>query len=276
MEIDFDAINREVEAGYISVQRHPVADLRIFNYTQRAQWENHWTPETRACRGLIVDGKNHIVARPFPKFFNLDQVPVIGDTIPAEPFEVFEKLDGSLGILYYEPIGGWQIATRGSFTSDQAKLGQKLFDKIIGGQVNREITLLFEIIHPDNRIVVDYGRRAELVLLAGVLNRSGDEVPYAFLKTMGYPVAKRFDGLNDLAAITAMQEDNAEGFVIRFQSGYRVKVKFEEYKRLHKLLTGVTPRYIWDILRNGQSLDPLFERTPDEFHTWARSPSPAP
>jgi hypothetical protein len=44
----------------------------------------------------------------------------------------------------------------------------------------------------------------------------------------------------------------------------------DEYKRLHKLLTGVSAKMIWESLRDCKSLDPLRERTPDEFHAWLR------
>ena len=259
-------IEEQVSQGWINKQKHPTRDLYIYNYSNATQFESHWTDETRACRGLILDGQGRIAARPFPKFFNLDQLESVGDVLPAEPFEVFDKLDGSLGILYHGD--GWQIATRGSFTSEQAQLAQQMFDAVVWKKVAPNYTLLFEIIHPQNRIVVDYGKRAELVLLAAVHTATGEELPYSELADFGFPVVKRFDGLTDFEAIKSIQTPNAEGFVIRFAGGYRVKVKFEEYKRLHRLLTGVTPRHIWEHLRDGHGIDSLIEKTPDEFHDW--------
>ncbi len=54
-ELDVDAILEQIDAGYIRMNPHPTADLRILNYTQHAQYDWHWTPETMQCRGLIVD-----------------------------------------------------------------------------------------------------------------------------------------------------------------------------------------------------------------------------
>lgn len=74
-----------------------------------------WNHATLTCRGLIADSEGTILARPSTKFFNLEQV----EQLPDEPFEVYEKLDGSLGILYWlddEPY----ISTRGSFESPQS------------------------------------------------------------------------------------------------------------------------------------------------------------
>jgi RNA ligase len=67
-----------------------------------------------------------------------------------------------------------------------------------------------------------------------------------------------------------LEEANKEGFVIRFESGLRVKAKFADYVRLHKLLTQCTARTIWEALRTDQPLDDLLERVPDEFFQWVK------
>jgi RNA ligase len=152
--LDFVAIRREIDSGYISEQRHPQAPIRILNYTHRAQYDWRWNPETMQCRGLIVDDNNRIVARPFAKFFTYEQ---LSGVVPNEPFEAYEKLDGSLGILYMvdgEPC----IATRGSFVSDQAERATEIYRRKYRDIVlDDRMTYLFEIIYPGNRIVVNYG-----------------------------------------------------------------------------------------------------------------------
>lgn len=265
--LELGAILNAVADGWVNVQKHPRADLFIYNYADRCQWENHWTPATLACRGLILDGAGNVVARPFPKFFNYDQV--VGQ-IPNEPFEVFDKLDGSLGITYWID-GEPHIATRGSFTSPQAVAATEMLRSRYHAAHNpKHLTLLFEIIYPDNRIVVDYGDTEQLVLLAVIDTANGYELPYDLLKEWGYPLAKRFDGLCGLSDVLSHDRDNAEGFVLRFSSGFRCKVKLAEYVRLHKLLTGITPRMIWDELRSGRGIEPLIDRVPDEFYKWMR------
>lgn len=263
--IDFDAIQAQVAAGYISVQGHPSADLRIFNYTTKAQFDWHWTPETRLCRGLIVNGQNCIVARPFPKFFSFEQ---LQGQVPAEPFEVYEKLDGSLGILYWlgdEPF----LATRGSFISAQAQRATRILrERYAHLPFERAHTYLFEIIYPENRIVVDYGATEELFLLAVIETATGRELP---LPQLGVPLVRRYDGINDFKQLLALQEANREGFVVRFASGLRVKLKFADYQRLHKLLTGINARHIWEALRAGRELTEILERVPDEFYQWVRA-----
>ena len=134
--------------------------------------------------------------------------------------------------------------------------------------LDRSLTYLFEIIYPENRIVVNYGARNELVLLAVVDTATGTEP--TDLPDIGFPLVRQFDGYADMATIRAAQIDNEEGFVLRFASGFRVKVKFAEYVRLHRILTQVSSRTVWEYMAAGQSLDVLLESVPDEFYAWVK------
>lgn len=262
--MNIEAILREIDAGYIGVEKHPTAPLRILNYTQRTQFDWRWNAETMACRGLIVDDNWNVVARPFPKFFSVEQMDF---NIPVEPFQVFDKVDGSLGILYFVD-GEPHIATRGSFTSEQAQRAtQMLRTKYNEAGFDHNFTYLFEIIYPENRIVLDYGNEEKLVLLAIIHTETGREgVPFHY----SFEAVKQYHGIDDFDELLAIQDANREGFVVKFESGLRVKIKFEEYKRLHKLLTGVSPKTIWEALKAGGDLSPVVERVPDEFHQWVR------
>jgi RNA ligase len=263
--INIDKINKAISDGYINVQTHPSGKLMIYNYSQKAQFEWYWPQEVMQCRGLILDNSGNIVARPFEKFFSYDQ---LNGKIPDEPFEVFEKVDGSLGILYWldgEPF----ISTRGSFESEQAQVANQIFQTMKNQyRFDKSVTYLFEIIYPENRIVVNYGGKKDLVLLAVIETETGIEIPIPLDYSMS--VVKRYDGINDFGELLKIQEENKEGFVVRFKSGQRVKLKFEEYKRLHKLLTGISPKLIWECLSNGTGVEKLIERVPDEFHAWVK------
>jgi len=70
--------------------------------------------------------------------------------------------------------------------------------------------------------------------------------------------------------LKSLEEANREGFVVRFSNGFRVKVKFVEYVRLHRIITNVSNVNVWDALRNNQSLDELLNNVPDEFYNWLK------
>lgn len=260
-----------VEQKYISVQKHPLLPLYIYNYTQKCQFEKFWNPTTLACRGLILDRDGNIIARPFEKFFNYEEVL---DKIPNEPFIATDKLDGSLGIIFkyqHDVI----VATRGSFTSDQAYKAMNILRTKyphFHSLLEEGITVLAEIIYPANRIVCNYGDEEKLVLLTVIDNKTGKEVEYDKLFNYCYdmPVVKRYDGLKDFKAIQELNLENKEGFVIRFESGFRMKIKFADYVRLHRIVTGISSRSIWEYLSTGKSLDELIENVPDEFFKFVK------
>lgn len=265
--LDVSAIQQEIDNGYIVARRHPDAPLTILNYTVRTQVEWHWNAATMQCRGLIVDDSWNVVARPFKKFFSYEQ---LGGVVPHEPFEVLEKLDGSLGILYFWN-GQPYIASRGSFDSEQARFANGLLrTKYREAEFDPRYTYLFEVIYPENRIIVDYGDREELVLLAIVETATGAEKPLPRTDTV-FPVAARYDGLTRFDDILAMQQPGKEGFVVLFDSGLRVKVKFAEYLQLNRLLSGVREKVVWERLRAGATVDDVVRNVPDEFFDKVRA-----
>lgn len=266
MKLDLNILREYEEKGLLSIKKHSTADLYSIGYTQKVQFERLWDEITLQCRGIIIDGEGNVKARALKKFFNLEEHEV--EEIPNEPFEVFDKLDGSLGICYFIDNVPY-IATRGSFESDQAKHATKvLHDKYfhLFDQLNQNFTYLFEIIYKENRIVCDYGDLDDIVLLTAIDSETGKES----LPEIGFPIVKRYDGINDLSQLKALEENNKEGFVIRFKGGMRVKMKFAEYVRLHRIITGVSNVTVWEYLSQGKSFDELLDKVPDEFFNWLK------
>lgn len=265
-----DALNE----GFVSVKSNPGLDLVIYNYTQKAQitpgaFDN---PAVMNSRGLIANKSGKIVARPFPKFFNYGD-PVLGYLDLDEQVWVTDKYDGSLGILY--PIGGAQysIATRGSFGSDQASQATLIWlDKYQWRFTPNWMkwTYLFEIIYPENRIVVDYGDRRDLILLGLVNNRTG-EVESPLVSDYPGPKAEHLPYSTLREALSAEPRPNAEGMVVHLRdTGRMLKIKQDDYVALHKIVTGLSERSVWEYLGEHDSLDGLLEDIPDEFHSWVR------
>lgn len=257
-----------MDKGWVVCRKHPDDELYIYNYTAQVQYERSWNEITLACRGLVLDAAYNIVARPFPKFFNLGEQD--NATLPAGEFEVYEKMDGSLGILYWSREQPY-IATRGSFTSVQAQKANAMLHsqyKDVIDRLDRNKTYLFEIIYPANRIVVDYGKMEALVLLAVIDTETGTELP---LENIGFPMVKHYDEIRDLSVLMGLEDPVKEGFVIRFSNNQRLKVKFVEYQRLHWIITQISSLDIWEYLRNNRPFDELLEKVPDEFYQWVKN-----
>lgn len=241
-----------LEQGYVRCQSHLTLPLAILNYTEMAQFDRVWNLVTRQCRGLIYNTTTReIVARPFPKFFNYGEPGPMGDVElnPAEPVIVTDKLDGSLGVLYDDGDGG-AIATRGSFTSEQARHATALWKKRYAGTVGHpgEATFLFEIIYRENRIVCDYGDTDDLFLLA-VVNRVTGEVVRPPVDAWPGPAVDLFPYATLAEALAASPREGAEGLVVDLVNrNERVKIKQEDYVALHRIITGCTARRLWEHL----------------------------
>jgi RNA ligase len=272
MKYDLDRINKYIAEGLIVKQDHPEYPISIYNYSRTCQYENKWDDLTIECRGLVLDREGNVMAKSFPKFFNYEELEGMTfrpSKIPNEKFEVFEKMDGSLGIVFYYE-GEWRVATRGSFKSEQAIMGAEMLKRYDLSVLDAECTYLFEIIYPENRIVVDYGVE-RMVLLGAYNNQTGVEIGLDQMKYVNnFDVVKRYDGMADFKELKDSIMDDREGYVIRFDSGMRMKIKGDEYLRLHKILTNFSTVDIWKILCDGGSLDEFLDRVPDEFDVWVR------
>ncbi len=273
---DYQEIIDRVNAGLIVMRTHPVLEYQIFNYTARTQYDNMWDEYTKTCRGLILDSNHNIIAKPFPKFFNLNETPETTlINLPAEIPVITEKLDGMLGLLFPE-TNKPAIATRGSFDSEYTLwatnwLRQKGYSM---DDFKPDYTYCFEIVYPGSRIVVDYKGRSELVLLAALNKENKTELDHVKeAMELNLPFAKElyFDEIGlALEYLNKIDGINQEGVVCRYSTGLRLKLKSEDYRRLHKIIAGFSTKDVWDALRQNKSLDSMLDVVPDEFYQWIK------
>jgi T4 RnlA family RNA ligase len=258
-----------IEQGYITRQTHPQLPLTIYNYTAKAQFDRHWIPATLHCRGLVLDDRYYPIARPLPKFFNLEEYQ---GAIPADVPNVYEKLDGSL-IILFDYQGAWEVASRGSFASEQAQTARGLLTNYRLAGLDPEYTYLFEIIYPRNRIVVDYGAVERLVLLAAVHTQTGVELDHTQVdwidRAETYPATTIPEWVKSIEARQA-ELNNHEGFILKWSNGFRLKYKLADYVRLHRIITRVQAKDIWECLSEKQDISQFLDSVPDEFYNWVK------
>lgn len=281
--INSDEIKKRIDDGLISISKHPFLDLYICNYTKKAQYNRLWDEYTIRCRGLIIDNNYNVLNNPFPKFFNLgENEESMIRNLPAEIPSITEKLDGMLGILYQEGDNP-AITTRGRFDSPYAEWATNWL-RLKGYSMKdfkHDYTYLFEIIYPQNKIVVDYGDRKELILIAVRDNYNDQELNHVEeAEELGFSYAKEFypnsksgtDKINDaLKYLENRKGTEYEGFVCRYSTGLRIKIKSSDYKRLSKILTGISARDIWSSLRETGTTEQILDNVPDEFYDWVRN-----
>jgi RNA ligase len=261
---------RYENTGLVERHHHHEFPLDILSYSRKCVQENVWDKVTSICRGIIItrgaDG-GEVIARPFEKFHNYGEEPGRGDTtyLPTDEPIIWEKLDGFMCTLY-EWEGTYYIASKSSFHSTHAKWATKWYQRAFpkGKGVPewpKGFTPVFEGIMPDLRIVVNYGKREQLVLLALINIETGEELsPEAWGEEFNLDTPKRFGMTLEQAKTHTLREHardvvDEEGYVLTWyrpgMTPFRLKMKFIEYLRLHRLVTNVSPKHIWEVLRDG-------------------------
>ena len=247
-------------------------DYLLFSYTKDAAYNRNWLPVERVSRGLIFNWRTtELVALPFPKFFNLGEVTETKvANLPTEPPQVTTKLDGSLGIGAILN-GQYRIVTRGSFQSEQAIWATAFVNRQYANQTwPADITFLFEIIYPENQIVVNY-RGTKALYLVGAYNLK-DYTDYDYTALQGFArqynfklVAKATGSVKELVD-QSLSLRGVEGWVLRYNNGLRVKVKTAEYLELHRLLSHLSAARIQEAMLSNEVVE-LIKDLPEEFRT---------
>lgn len=270
MKYDISKFEELVNEGFL--RKSEKGDLVLYGYTDKCTFARNWNEYTRVARGLILNkNTGEVVAKPFPKFFNLGEMEeTFLINLPMTlPYKSFEKVDGSLGIIFnYD--GEWQISTRGSFYSDQAVKGAELLKKYDFTAVPVGMTILAEIIYPENKIIVNYGKEEKLVMLGAYSSFSGEEIHPDVAKfvaaNMGIEYANSFDHtILDMIALQKTMPKDEEGFVVRFENGLRVKIKGDEYMRIAKMIAHMSPISFWESMQEGIVNRQYLAQLPEEF-----------
>ena len=268
--ISIEKLRKYEKMGKLRSSNHPFEDLSIWNYLETVHFKDDWDETTLMCRALVVENKTgRIVGRSFSKFFNMEE----RKHIPTESFNVYDKADGSLGLLFFY-VDKWIFTSRGSFTSEQAIKGKEILEEKYPQYIdlNKEFTYSFEIIYPSNRIVVDYGSDVKLIFLTA-FNKEGEEseIRDEMLEN-GYDAIEKYDFSSmTLKELKSMNIPNHEGFVIKYTNGSRVKVKFEDYVELHKVRTGLNNKKIYDLCCYFERIEDVLQNIPDEFNNWVKN-----
>jgi len=275
-----EELEKEIAAGYVTRRKHKAGKYSILNYSSQSQYDSNWNPVTLNCRGLIIDEDNNIVARGFPKFFNYGEKP--NDPIIYSDFCVAtEKADGSLGVIYPAHFAGHKVATRGSFHSEQAEWASNWLFRKYGYKFKQPdgVTTLVEIIYKDNRIVLDYGDFEGLVLLGAIDNTTGADIPIWDIDWWEGERVKVYTDIKTAEAgcklATSSEFSNQEGLVMTWykpnQPSYRLKIKHQEYIRLHGVIHNFSKKRVWEALAEKQDFLAMLDDVPDEFYDMVHS-----
>ena len=237
-----------------SIKKHPSENLYIVKYKHVGlDWSQ---PYALDARGIVLDGNSKVVSRPYKKFFNYgelrhredlsEDIKSLSEWDEGVNYVGFEKLDGSLAVVS-QYKGKMLYSSTGNLVGEFPDKFKKWFKKNLSKEQKKELksitrnyTLLFEYVSPNNRIVVRY-EKEEMVLHGVIETKTGNEiinpmVVKALANSIGTDVAGIFQlPLDRFLSLKSQDlEDNMfEGFVVRFDSGKRVKIKMDDYVEAH-------------------------------------------
>ena len=265
-----EKLSEEVKNGYVTVHRNP--DKKIFNYTysRLTEQENHWNEITLRTRGLILDSNGRIIFNCPSKFFNFQQNNFANDTYERikDDFKIYEKLDGSAIWVVNDSEYGFVVSSKSSFTSEHAVWAKEIIEQKFKEKdsiFKEGICYCFELIHPENRIVVDYGEEKTLKLW-GLKTQSGEtiELEDNTIDTSYFETPKFLGTNNDKDIIdNYIKQKNVEGVVLKGIGDDRIKIKSQTYLELHRIKTDCTPNRILELLMSGKRVSDY--DFPDEF-----------
>lgn len=267
-----DGIRREGLENLVLVNYHPTAALRS---------ANKWLDIERVARGLIFEkGTGKLVARPFIKFHNYSELPEDYNIKANDIDYIAYKEDGSLGICFYYN-GLWWVSTHGSLASDQGVHATNMLRKKNVDLLDINITVMTEIVYPENRIVTNYGDVSDLIYLDAfsldankpVTNEYIDYIKAnVFTYQSVYQTQTNFD-INDenviqniLTFCNTQSDFNFEGFVVTLKSGRKVKFKTKAYLDVHRCRFDVSLKRVKELMINSpETLVDWKATLPNEF-----------
>lgn len=210
--------------------------LFIFNYDIGADF---YDPIVQEARGIIIDAdKLEVVCWPFRKFGNYTEP--YADDIDWSSSKVQEKIDGSIVKLWYR--NEWRWSTNSCIDAGDAHTQsgvsfQKLIDKadiIPYGALNTDHTYIFELVGPENQVVIKYPK-AMLYHIGTRNNRTGKEIniDIGIKKPKEYPIRSLEECVRAVKELNNDDYPDMEGFVVVDKDYNRIKVKSPEYLLWH-------------------------------------------
>ncbi len=268
---DFIQLEALVVEGYLSKKVSECGGYFLYNYTDYCTFEKKWNKHTENSRGTVYEkGTGRVVARAFPKFYNFSELAVSKqrNILKQTNFEVFTKEDGSMITLAHYG-DEWRTHTRGSFNSDQAIKAKEMLHRYNLDRLDKNVTYIFEVIYPENKIVVNYGDKEELILLAAFDTKTGKEktdvIKYGLNITFPIAQSHKFKSIQEVIDYTQTLDANNEGFVVRLSTGERFKLKSPEYLKIARILSRMSPLVLWESMVEGKVSTELMMSIPEEF-----------
>lgn len=210
----------------------------------------------RECRGIIFDSETgRIIRRPYHKFFNVDEreETQAHRVNLGEKHVILEKLDGSMIVPFIargELLWGTKMGeTEVAKSVEEFVKNNPQYIELASMFIHSGWSPIFEWCSRKQRIVLDY--KEDRLILTAVRNMLSGY--YMSLETMmneitfaelDIPVVRAFEPQEDMKNFQdyVRDQEELEGYVIRFADGHMLKLKCHWYIQIHKAKEAI----LWD------------------------------
>ncbi len=269
-----EVVDKMRQNKYIYEKKY--GDISSFNFTREAFYDKKWNEQTTKARGLFINTtKGIVVARSYPKFFNVNErVETKFNMLQHKlrfPVTAYVKENGFLGMVSYNPdTDDFFITSKSSPDSEFSAWLKAMFYENVKDAAGlkeylkqKNVTMVFECVDMENDPHIIKYDKSHLFLLDIVKNQlEYEKLPYSQLtqigKKFGFEVKTLAYQFNDWQSFRNWYNEitdegylydgrHIEGFVVEDSVGYMVKFK-GYYYHLWKHMRSVAQ----EVFRSGQ------------------------
>lgn len=250
MKIDIQSIDR----NSFMVHQHYVGEHECY-LVQPIHFGATWNKDNLIFRSSLWDKEGNPVSLSFKKFFNLGEKPDISPT-PSSLVgsRMIEKLDGST-LIFSRYKGHTVIRTRGTTDVRKQENAHEIdvllnkyakFISYLEKQDTTQHSYIFEWLSPTNRIVLDYGKEPDMVLISAIVHDDYSLVDQHSLNhiarnyNLRRPKFYNYNSIDELQKAVVDMRD-FEGICLYYNDEQDIlKIKSAQYLLLHRLKSNIS------------------------------------
>lgn len=260
--------------GYIFMKESDNGFYRLYKYTDKTFFKNKWNKDKilLETRGIVIDSSYDIITYPFTKLFSFEEKK--DEIYHEKELVAVEKINGFLFNVSKGHNKTLLFTTNGSFDSDFLELGKQFIDEKIKDKLinyfneNSNITLMFEVVHPNDPHIIKYNKKDEGLYLIGarknVLHSKlfEEETLDLIAKDLSVKRPNYFTIVKNKIEDLKKQK-KVEGYIIRdYKSGDSIcKLKTDYYTTI-KTLGRMKDNKLKKLFENHK---PFLQQVPDDY-----------
>lgn len=202
--------------------------FKIYKYAKKVFFKRLWktNPVFEKARGLVLDIAGNIVVHPFDKIYNYGEYDTGLDVDKDKKVHVVEKLNGFMGCISKHPFRNeLLLSTTGSLTSPFIQyirdfITPEMEKTLLEHFKNNKQTLMFEVIHPEDKHIIEYPEDKHGLWLIGARGLTFNDEPLGEIaldklgEKLGFKRGFWYEAKFG-EVLEKLQNSELEGFMIR-------------------------------------------------------------